>query len=240
MSPEKYSNQNYTPETQESEPISNKRLGAKILSLFKKNSEKSPSNNYLLSEQVQNPLESRFGNKWWKGVCETWDKKVNIDMPMELGRMIESYVSDPNYQFGVHRSNAIDGAEYETDEILQSIMENGLMNLGDASSGAFRKDPSLEKTVSFCDNMLNAIINIKGSYKGSTGAILVAVPSEYLTQSHRAVPGHENTIYNHNNAGYSYLKPEFILGFVQNLGQNSTLKFTSRQELLSNYRKNHP
>ena len=42
-------------------------------------------------------------------------------------------------------------------------------------------------------------------------------------------------VYNHNENGYSILKPEFILGFAKNLGKGSVVEYKSREELLKGY-----
>lgn len=211
-----------------------RNFGRRILNIFSGNKEKSgeASGKYLLSEQFELYGKDKKSRKFWQGVYDSWDNDCGIDLPMEVGKFVEGYVNDPNYVFGVHHSYAINGEEYEDDIVLGSIMEDGLMNLGDASSGAFYKDPSVSKTVSFCPDMLHAVMQLKGSYKGSTGAVLVAIPSEYVDEYGDIKDGMANKVYNHNQSGYSYLKPEYILGFAQNLGRGSTIKFIPREDLL--------
>ena len=218
-----------------------RRIGRKVFGtipealrgLFVKK-EKPHSSNYLLSENAEVYGRTKKDQKWWKEIYENWDK-CGIDVPYELGKMVEDIVNNPDYVFGVHHSDAVDGENYRKDKVLQSIMENGLINMGDASSGRIYKNPPVNKTVSMCPDMFQAIIQMKGSYKGSTGAVLVAIPSKYVKKSGEIMPGMEDEIYYTNEIGNSVLRPEFILGFVQNLGKGLTCKFESREDLLNGY-----
>ena len=175
-------------------------------------------------------------SKVLKDIYDTWDD-CGVEMPEELGEMVEKYVDDPNYQFGVHRSDTIDGQRYTEDETLQSIMTEGLRNFGDASSGSFRKNPAVSKAVAFCPDMLHAVIQMKGRYKGSTGAVLVAIPDKYVDSDGEVRKGMENEVYCHDKRGFSILKPEFVLGFAQNLGKGSVMEYKTRQELIDGYNK---
>lgn len=217
------------------------RIGNKALSVFKgiKKTEVGPVNSesYLLSEQVGIPKNAnKKARKWYEEVYKSWDES-GIDLPYDVGKMVESYVNNPDYVFGVHHSYAINGANYKKDTILHSILEEGLINAGDASSGRIYKDPSVSKTVSMCPDMLIATIQLKGSYKGSTGGVLIAIPSRLVDEHGDIKPGMEKEVYNYNELGNSVLKPEFILGFAQNLGRGSKIEFTPRQELLENYKE---
>lgn len=231
------------------------RLAEKLKRKFthnkaKNTGEKQKSSAYLLSEHV-NPYNTQFGRpqskshedrkfakEWWKGVCESWDED-GIELPRELGEGIEQIVNDENYFFGIHRSYGIDGSNFENDDVLHSILTNGLQNLGDASSNIVYNDPPVSKTVSPCTNMLITVINLKSSYKGSTGAVLVAIPSDFVDKKTGDVKeGMENEVYNHNRIGNSSIKPEYIMGFIQNLGKGSVLKYESRDEILAAYERN--
>lgn len=224
---------------------------AKKLRSFKSEREKNPqSKYYLLSEQVS-PLDTPFGRPaskrkkdkkfasgWWQDVCKSWDEDSGLNLPIELGKGLESIVNNPNYFLGIHRSDAINGQNFETDETLHSILEEGLMNLGDASSGAFYKDPPVSKTVSICPDMLHTIITLKSAYKHSTGSVILAIPSAYIKQDGEIKKGMTENVYNHNKAGYSYIKPEFILGFIQNDPKTKTMRYESRDNILKKYREN--
>ena len=196
--------------------------------------EKAEKTYYKLTETDRYKNMSKKEQKAWKSAYESWDN-YDVKIPMEIGKMVEYAVNDPDYCFGIHRSYAIDGEKYENDEILHSILTDGLINMGNASSGNIYKDPSLEKTVMVCNDMLNATIGLKTSYKGSTGAVLVKVPTKYVDKNTGDIkPGMENEVYNHNELGNSMIKPEFIMGFVQNLGEGSTLEYKTRNEILNN------
>ncbi len=206
--------------------IPRKNIGQKLLSFF--NKEKTESKYYLLSEH----LDKRY-KKAWKDHIDFWDADDKPKISRKLGELMEKYIEDPNYVLGVHRSDAIDGTNYKTDQVLKSILNEGIMNLGDASSGAFRIDPDPGKAISPCTNMLDAVILTKSSYKGSTGAILVAIPREYMNNSGDLIIGKENDIYDHNESGYSYIKPEFILGFAPNPGgKDAVIDFVPKEEIL--------
>lgn len=198
--------------------------------------EEEKSGYYRLIGRAKVYGQTKKDRKFWEGIYKHWDE-IGVEIPTELGEMVEKYVNNPDYQFGVHHSDAIDGANYEDDGVLHSILEQGLLNLGDASSGAFRKDPSVSKTVSFCPDMFHAVMQIKGSYKGSTGAVLVAIPSEYVDSAGEIKEGMVDKVYNHNDSGYSLLKPEFILGFAKNLGVGSVVEYKTREELLAGYKE---
>ena len=205
-------------------------LGHRVLGIVKGvfSKEHQPkSKNYLLMEHL--PKDFRKANK---DICKGWDE-CGVDMPAELGESLEMFINDPDYWIGVHRSGWIDGAAFEHDDILQSIMEDGLINLGDSSSGAIRKNSAVSKTLSHCNNMLNTTIYLKSSYKGSTGAVLVAIPSKYLTDDGDIKPGFESAVYDYDKNGMSRIKPEFMMGFVQNLGPGHKLEFKTRDEILA-------
>ena len=112
-------------------------------------------------------------------------------------------------------------------------MENGLSVFGDASRGAVRKDADPSKTVSFCNNMLNAVILTKSSRQGSNGAVLVAIPSEFVNKEGEIIPGKESEVYNYGEGGFPSIKPKYILGFAPGGGHHGAhIEFVPRQEIL--------
>ena len=220
----------------EAPEIPRKNLGHKILSLFgvKNSGEKTTSDCYLLSEHL-----SKKEKRVWKDLIDHWDNKVDITISNELGNLIEKYVTDPNYQFGVHRSHDINGAKPKTDGILHDIMQGGLVVLGDARSGSIRKNEDPSKTVSFCDNLLNAVILTKSGRQGSNGAVLVAIPSEYVNKEGEILPGKAEDVYNYDESGTPFIKPEYILGFAPGGGQpGAHVTFISRDEILDSTTEN--
>ncbi len=201
---------------------------------------------YLLTERFLDPKyqDRGFFNRWLKmsskerknqdflyGLYDKWDKR-GAEMPLKLGLSFEKLLDDKSYWFGVHRSDNIDGSAFENDKVLQKIMKEGLNNFGDATSGGFYESPSVEKTVSATEDMFHLTMYLKGSYKGSTGGIIVAIPREYLEDDGHAKPGMEDKVYNKNEDGYSVIKPEYLLGFVQSLGKGTVMKFKTRDEIL--------
>ncbi len=163
--------------------------------------------------------------------------------PPSENYLLAEHLAPSETPFGTPRSNSkkdrqfacgINGEECDTDEVLHRILTEGLTNLGDASSGAIYKDPDVSKTVSPCTNMLNTVINLKTSYKGSSGAVLVQIPIEYCNKEGKVKPGMENQVYDHNELGNSRIKPEFLVGFVTKPTQGKC-EFKSREELLSSY-----
>ncbi len=225
MNSEKFPNYTETeaPETPR------KNLGHKILSLFgvKNSGEKTTSDCYLLSEHL-----SKHENRALKDLVSYWDN-IDISIDNKLGNLIEQYVKDPNYQFGVHRSNEINGNKPKTDGILHDIMQNGLVVLGDSRSGSIRNNADPSKTVSFCDSLLNAVILTKSGRQGSNGAVLVAIPSEFVNKEGELLPGKAEEVYNYDEVGNAYIKPEFILGFAPGGGQRGAhIEFISKQEIL--------
>ncbi len=230
MNPEKISNQTETSFDTADEPLTwvEHVKRAKELIQQKITGEKTPSENYLLSEHLD-PTEK----KAWKNLIKDWDKDINVNVSSELGNLMEKYIKDPNYQFGIHRSSDIDGAKYQTDATLHSIMKNGLVVLGDSMSGSIRNNADPSKTVSFCNNIMDAIIFTKSSRNGSTGAILVAIPSEFVNKDGELLPGKAEEVYNYDEIGNAHIKPEYMLGFAPNLGKGSTVNFVSREKILN-------
>ena len=240
---ERLSNSN--PEKEEAEiKQKNWRVGSRILETIQKvfNKEQGPkSEYYLLSENM--PLNSGRSfkeKKYWDDLYKGWDE-CGVDIPIELGKMIEEEVKNPNSWFGIHNSYGVNGANYEQDAILHEILTKGLENAGDSSSGIVYNDPPVDKTVWPCTNMFNTVARLKSSYKGSTGAVLISIPKEYLDDDNKVKEGMETIVYDHNELGNSRIKPEFIVGFVQNLGvredgKNTVLEYKSREELLAGYK----
>jgi len=226
MNPEKI-----TSQTEKTSEIPKQGIGHKLLSLFtaKKSGETAANDTYLLSEHLT-PKEKKV----WKDLVNYWDN-IDISIDGKLGSLIEQYVRDPNYQFGIHRSNEINGNKPKTDGVLHSIMQNGLVVLGDSKSGSIRNDADPSKTVSFCNNILDAVIMTKSGRQGSNGAVLVAIPSEYVDKEGDLLPCKAEKVYDYDKIGNAYIKPEFILGFAPGGGQRGAhIEFISKEEILNN------
>ena len=141
--------------------------------------------------------------------------------------------------FVYHKDDNTIGMSVDTEgmseEDMMLLPENGLLNFGDASSGAIQDSPSLSKTVAVCNDMLNADIYLKSSYKGSTGSILIAVSKEYVDDDGNPKPGMSEKIYIKDKHGRSMLRPEFIKGFVSNVPGENICQYRSRNELMQGY-----
>ncbi len=211
--------------------IPRKNIGQKIISFFtpKNSGETTTGDSYLLSEHLsEDEIEAH------KGTIEKWDK-IDITISNELGNLIEEKVKDSDYRFGVHRSYFVDSDDPKNDNTLQNIMQNGLDVFGDASSGAVRKDADPSKTVSFCNSLLNAVILTKSSRQGSNGAVLVAIPSEFVSEDGEIIPGEEENVYNYGEGGFPSIKPEYILGFAPGGGHHGAhITFIPKSEILKN------
>ena len=212
-----------------------RRFGEKLLALFRKNETEPQNQYYLLSENAPVYGNTKEQKKEWLRRYEGIDKAGNV--PMELGRMLESVVNDPDSWFGVHKSySVIDDENYGQDYYLHKIMTEGLINMGDSSSGSIRENPSLDKTVSPCEDMFKTMFHIKSRYKGATGSFLVRIPKEYVGVENFVKEGMEDKVYDTNETGNSVIRPEYIMGYVHYEGPGSTLEYKSREELLANYK----
>lgn len=60
----------------------------------------------------------------------------------------------------------------------------------------------------------------------------MAIPSEYLDEDGDVLPGMEEKVYNTDKNGVSVIKPEYLMGFMQSLGEGTTMKFKTRDEIL--------
>lgn len=161
----------------------------------------------------------------------SWDM-VN---PMDIsnGNYIERIISNPNYYVGTHRSSMIDGYNLLEDDTLDKIFDKGLIVLGDASSGSIRYDAGPNKTLSFFGNsLLPAMINIKGKYKGSTSVIFSMIPKKYVTKDGDIIPGMEHMVYDYDDIGQPYVKPELLVGVMTQTHSEELCKFIPKELLM--------
>ena len=198
----------------------------------------------LQKDAIQKDVFSLFNSKEGKRI---FDKKTNYealeffydlykgwdetggDIPIELGDYLSQLIEDPNLLVGIHRSGAI--SYPENTEILDSICEKGLTNNGDISSGVYSERPEPDKTVSFVDAILNLVIMLKSSYKSSNGAILVAIPSEYMDENKCMKKEHFDDIYDTSN-GSANIRSDYILGYLTSV--DGEYRLISKEEVLQN------
>lgn len=171
------------------------------------------------------------GKKYLLDMYQEWDEYGSI--PLELGNYIENLVSSKNISCGIHRISfysLMDTSDIYHNDVLQSIFNDGLKNLGDLSSGVVLSgtvQPS--KTVSFFGSMLDAVIHIKTSYKGSKGGILVACPTSLVDKDGNIIKGKEKEVYNIVD-NTIFLKPTFLLGFIEQ--ENGVCHFYRKENFL--------
>lgn len=166
-------------------------------------------------EKLLDSKATAEGRKYLFDLYKEWDDYGSISL--EMGNYIESLVNNSGISFGIHRigsNNTINNTEIINNELLCDIFTNGLKNYGDLSSGVVSNgiiDPA--KTISFFNSMLDAIIQIKTSYKGSTGGILVAFPNTLVEKDGTLVDRKEKDVYN-VISNTLYIKPEYLLGYI--------------------------
>lgn len=159
-----------------------------------------------------------------------WDNQIAV--PKEIGEYLESLINDEKLIIGIHRTRI--SSDFENDITMKGIIQNGLRNYGDLSSGAVSDNPNLSKTVSFPGNLLNLMILLKSTYKGSTGGFVLAFPSEIIDDEGTITTENSKLIYDKIN-NVSHIKPEYIIGYVDN--SYGVMNFYSKEELLKHFKK---
>lgn len=162
---------------------------------------------------------------------KTWDEEINL--PKELGKEFEKLITDEDLTIGVHRTCIY--PDIFSDVKTKSMLTDGIRNYGDLSSGSVRKYPDVSKTVSMIDNILNMLIMLKSSYKNSTGSFLLAFPKRFLNNEGDVNENNRDKIYNLID-DVSYIKPEYILGYVDN--SYGVMNFLSREQILEHIKEN--
>ncbi len=138
-------------------------------------------------------------------------------IPLEVGKKMEQIINNPNYDIGIHRTgdyqNINEGNIYKATSI-NDILNNGLKNYGDLSSGANTNKNKIPpyKTIKKIVSIEDIMLSIKSTYKGNIGIIL-AFPKGMLNEEFEIIPGNETKIYNLNE-DYPIIKPEYIIGLV--------------------------
>ena len=211
-----------------------------IIKELDKYAQKSKEENkyYLLGtswvrEKLLDPKATDEGRKYLFDLYKEWDDYGSISL--DLGNYIESFVNNDDISFGIHRtgsSNVIKNMDISKNELLCDIFTNGLKNYGDLSSGVVSKkiiEPS--KTISFFNSMLDAIIQIKTSYKGSIGGVIVALPNTLVEKDGTLVDGKEKDVYN-VISNTLYIKPEYLLGYIAQ--DNGVCTFYPKDNFIKN------
>ena len=160
-------------------------------------------------------------------------KKIDdkLPVPMEVGTKLEELINNENLTIGIHRSEI--SSDIINDELMRKILEKGIVNYGDLSSGAIRLRPGLTKTVSFPENLCNTLNLLKGSYKGSTGGFVLAFPRDSVTIDGEVIGDNDKIYYEIN--GSSYIKPEYIVGYVDT--SYGVMNFFDKEKLINEIEK---
>lgn len=141
-----------------------------------------------------------------KNLAKEYDEIGYMDS--DVGKEIESLFEE-GYAVGIHRV----GYTIINDSVLSNIFNHGLYNNGDVmSSGAVGSNLNINKTVSFCKNILTMIGSIKSceGYKKSQGCIIIKIPKSFIGMGDGVV----QPIYYKDNNSQIRLLPEFIYGYI--------------------------
>lgn len=163
--------------------------------------------------------------KWFYETISYWDELVPV--PKEVGYELENLFCNGDFFVGTHKTPI--ETHLTEDEKMKSILTNGLVNYGDLSSGSIRDNPAISKTVSFQNNMLNAMISLKGNYKGAKGGFILSFPHELLDENGYVKDEYYDQVYNKTETG-NYIRPEYIVGYAD--CSYNMMNFYTRQNLL--------
>lgn len=166
-------------------------------------------------EVFSDPRMTEDGLAYFRDLFQQWDDYGSI--PLELGNYIEQLLDDSMVVLGIHRTGgmgSIDKADITGSQVLNSIFNEGLKNMGHLSSGHISSSvPDPNKTVSMLASMVHAVMSVKGQYKDSIGGVLVALPSSCVNKDGEIINNSYDTIYTTVD-NTPAIKPEYLLGFV--------------------------
>lgn len=158
------------------------------------------------------------------------------DIPLEIGQLLESFMRNPSIRLGMHRSGEITNPNLYEDNTLNHIMREGLINNGAAMQGLVTSRVHPSQTVSNASDPIMAISTLKSSYRGSTGAILVGLPKDLVDVNMDFIDNTGDSIlYNIDEQGMRYIKPEYILGYLSCRDEN--FHFYSREDILNHQKE---
>ena len=226
---------NYKPNTEE-----DRRELKRIYNEYKEKSIKEgryylKGSNYmkkLIDEDTPKELMESFYFNWFNKL----DNSETI-LPLDLGLFLEENVYDENNFLGMHKSYAVVKQNVYEDEILNSIMSQGLVNHGSSMQGAIIQGVvSPNKTVTNINDPISASVGLLSNYRDAKGTILLSLPKKYINKQFDFVdPKYKDEIYDYDENGTCYIKPKYILGYV--VSENGILTYYSRENLLENYNK---
>lgn len=172
-------------------------------------------------------------------ILNSWDNYG--DMSEELGNWLEKLINKEDIQVGIHRTGGygmIDPDDIYDSSLLYDIFDKGLYITGDIGSGVDHKGQIIppNKNISPLNNILDGVMYAKNSYKHSTGGVITAIPSEYVTASYDLKKGAEQEIYTKVDNQWT-LKPEYLVGFIAQ--DEGVCTFYSKEDILTNYKGNN-
>lgn len=193
-----------------------------------------------LAKATQNSIDNKnsFSIDYTYKIIKQWDEYG--DMPQEVGDLLEELIQDENYVIGIHRTGGygmIDVEDIYRSDMLHSIFSKGLYMTGDLSTGVDHQGQMLNpnKNISPLNNIIEAVMYCKSSYKDSTGGVITKIPKEYVTTSYSLKAEHGQDIYEKVDNQWT-LKPKYLVGFVSQ--EKGVCKFYSKEEILTNYKSN--
>ena len=170
-------------------------------------------------------------------LSSNWDKHCHLSR--KAGELINRLSKkDSNVTLAIHRTYLGPIKEKNgipSTEILNSIMQNGLINNGHAMQGATTQTPLLSLTTSPLYSM-GDMINLLASYKGSNGTILLAFPKDKVDKDLDFINNSEKVIYRKEN-NINYIRPEYILGAILKQDGGLDKYYTKEQLSLSQGKK---
>lgn len=159
----------------------------------------------------------------------------NPPIPLELGEFVYNLTQREDIVLGMHRSDSIKGDDPLEDPVLQAIMKEGLMNNGTAMQGLVTERVEPSQTISKTNDMITAFIVLKHSFRGSTGAVLVGLPSHLVNSQLEVVNQEDDKMYDVDIYGIKHIKPEFNIGYIST--HKGAVKYYSRPEILSHIKE---
>lgn len=181
---------------------------------FAKNIEKNGYSNYVFD------------------VFEDWNERCNI--PLEAGLELYKLSENPDQLLAIHRTHICDfhneNGSVKSNDVVD-IANNGLINNGHLSSGAYTEVPEPSYTLSPLSD-LSGFINLVASYKQNNAVIIYSLPSNCVNEDLEFINSESfKKIYNFDN-GIVRIKPELIVGMILK-NPNATDIFLTRDDMLN-------
>lgn len=188
--------------------------------------ELNPYNGYSILRSSTHLNEK---NEFLLQVSKNYDEYGYISE--ELGEELDKLFDDEEYVIGIHRT----GYNYMSPEMINEILNKGLINNGHMMQGGFENGLDIDRTVTLFNHpdefpIFMGQLKAAHGYKDSQGIIVVKIPKSYLGQKE----GEIRPIY-YKHDGSNKLLPEFIYGYIPT-DQNGVLGDIVRNP---NYKDKH-